>query len=102
MHVLHGVIRPIMEYGMEVWGPPPGDPDEQLAPLDDVLEITRRVASGVRAHADEPAWSRRQCVTLPVLLSVLCCVPMNAACDIARFRYEDRLRAALCGMRSGS
>ena len=24
MRIIHGVIRPVMEYGMEVWGPPPG------------------------------------------------------------------------------
>ena len=95
MRIIHGVIRPVMEYGMEVWGPPPGGSASQLAPLDEVLERACRVACGVRAYATEAAWTRRQCVSSPVMMTALRCVPMDAACDVARFRYAERLRAAV-------
>ena len=94
MRVVHSVIRPVMEYGMEVWGPPTGNPQAQLAPLDEVLQMACRVAAGVRSYAEEPAWTRRQCVTSHVMLSTLCCMPMDAACDVARFRYAERLRVS--------
>ena len=94
MRVIHSVIRPVMEYGMEVWGPPSGDPQALLTPLDEVVQMACRVATGVRSYAEEPAWTRQQCVSSPVMLSTLCCMPMDAACDVARFRYAERLRVS--------
>ena len=89
MRIIHGVIRPVMEYGMEVWGPPPGGSASQLAPLDEVLERACRVACGVRAYATEAAWTRRQCVSFA-------CHDDRAAvcaygCCLARFRYAETL-----------
>jgi hypothetical protein len=72
LRIIHGNIRPVMEYGMEVWAPPPGpDATAQLAPLDEVLQRACRVASGVRAYADERAWQRRQCLSSDVLMTAL-------------------------------
>jgi hypothetical protein len=93
LRIIQRNIRPVMEYGMEVWGPPPGpDAAAQLAPLDEVLQRACRVASGVRAHADERAWQRRQCLSSDVLTAALRALPMDSTCDVARFRYAERLR----------
>jgi hypothetical protein len=95
LRIIHGNIRPVMEYGMEVWGPPPGpDAAAQLAPLDEVLQRACRVACGVGAYADERAWQRRQCLSSDVLMTALRTLPMHSACDFARFRYAERLRMA--------
>jgi hypothetical protein len=105
LRVFHSVIRPVLEYGMEVWGPvaPPltrtrrqggSRPPSALHLFDDLLLSACRLACGVRALPGEPGWTRRACVTPEVLLSACRVLPSERACDLAHLRYSERLRAA--------
>ena len=94
MRMINSNIRPIMEYGMEVWGPAPGAAAESLfARPDAVLVRAVCMACGVRAYAaDDAAWMRVAEVSSDAMVSAANILPMSAACDLARHRYGELLR----------
>jgi hypothetical protein len=107
LRIIHSVIRSVLQYGMEVWGPLAHlvagtrrrGGSNRLPPLlhfDQLLlsAYACRLACGVRALPGEPGWTRRACVSPEVLLSVWQVLPSECACDLAHLRYSERLRAA--------
>ena len=95
LRVIHSNIRPILEYGMEVWGSADQSAlSSLLQPLNDVIDKACEVACGVRAFADERAWERRRATYLPVLRAACDFMPMDAVCDVAHLRYDHKLHAA--------
>jgi hypothetical protein len=105
LRIIHSVIRPVLEYGMEVWGPPEGSaprkrkrgdsrPDPPLQLFDNLLLSACRLACGVRGFRGEAGWTRRACVSPAVLLAVCHVLPSERACDLAHLRYSARLQAA--------
>jgi hypothetical protein len=104
-HVIRSVIRPVLEYGMEVWGPPEGStqrkrkrgastPGPLLQLFDNLLLSACRLACGVRSFRLEAGLTRRACVSPTVLLAVCQVLPSDSACDLAHLRYSARLQAA--------
>jgi hypothetical protein len=105
LRIIHSVIQPVLEYDMEVWGPPAhlvagtlqrsgSNRPTPLVHFDQLLLSACRLACGVRALPGEPGWTRRACVSPEVLLSVCQVLPSERACDLAHLRYSERLRAA--------
>jgi hypothetical protein len=88
-------IRPVLEYGMEVWGPSTGAAEADLfAPLQAVLDKACRMACGVRATPTEHAWERRAAVKHNVLMSDMHVLPAADAGAVAHVRYSERVRLA--------
>jgi hypothetical protein len=105
LRIINSVIWPVLEYGMEVWGPPQlpvtgkrkrGElhPPLPLEHFDQLLVSACRLACGIRGLPGEPGWTRRACVSPEVLLAVCQVLPSERACDLAHLRYSERLRAA--------
>ena len=98
LRVTRGNIRPISEYGMEVWGSADQSAlSSLLQPLNDVVDKACKVACGVRAFADERAWERKRATYLPVLRAACDLMPMNAVCVVAHLRHDHKLYAAAAG-----
>jgi hypothetical protein len=92
LRIIHSVIRPVLEYGMEVWGPLAhlaagtprrgrAHPPSPLLHFDQLLLSASRLACGVRALPGEPSWTRRACISPEVLLSVCHVLPSERECD---------------------
>jgi hypothetical protein len=105
LRIIHSVLRPVLEYGMEVWGPILESANRKrkrgsshapppLLPFDNLLLSACRLARGIKAFPGEPGWNRRACVSPEVLLSVCQVLPSERACDLAHLRYSERLWAA--------
>jgi hypothetical protein len=101
---IHSVIRPILEYGVEV-GPACtlGRRGEEAGRLElpsvsAALSSTPSlcVSPGLRCRAlpSEPGWTRRACVSPEVLLSVCQVLSSERACDFAHLCYSEHLQAA--------
>jgi hypothetical protein len=75
LRIIHSVIRPGLEYGMEAWGPPDGSehrkrmrggsrPCPPLQHFENLLLSACRLVCGVHGEA---GWTRRACVSPAVL-----------------------------------
>jgi hypothetical protein len=105
LRIIHSVIRPVLEYGVEVWGPPEGSvprkrkrgnsrPGPPLELFDKLLLSACRLACGVRGFHGVAGCTRRACVSPAVLLAVCQVLPSESACDLAHLRYSARLQTA--------
>jgi len=97
LRLINSHLRPVMEYGMEVWGP--GDirgpaATKLLKPIDDVLLRATKMAAGVHATATEGAGLRQRGVTAHVLFADMHILQAVDACGVAHVRYNERTRAA--------
>ena len=93
LRLVNSHLRPVMEYGMEVWGP--GDPRAAsavrlLAPIENVLQRALKMAVGVHATAMERATSRQRGVTPHVLRADVHVLSAEDACGVAHLRYHER------------
>ena len=95
--IINSHFRPVMEYGMEVWGP--SDPRSAaalrlLAPIEAVLQRAVKMAVGVHATATEGASTRQRGVTPNVLLADMHVLSASDACGVAHLRYHERTAVA--------
>jgi hypothetical protein len=103
--IILSVVRSVLEYGMQVWGPPEGSatwkckrsdsrPGSPLQLFDNLLLSACRLACGVSGFRGEPGWTRRACVSPPVLLAVFQMLPSESFRDLAHLRHSARLQTA--------
>jgi hypothetical protein len=66
--IIDARLRPVMEYGMEVWAPPDRALDSaMLAPLDTIVTKVCKLACGIRSTPTETATTRQRTVKQPVI-----------------------------------
>ena len=66
--IIDARLRPVMEYGMEVWAPPDRALDSaMLAPLDKIVTKACKLACGIRSTPTETATTRQRTVKQPVI-----------------------------------
>jgi hypothetical protein len=104
LQIIHSVIRPVLDYGMEVWVPFEGSEHRKckrggsrscppLQHFDHHLLPACRLACGVRSFHGEAGLTRSACVSPTVPLAVFQVLPREIACGLAHLRYSARLQA---------
>ena len=91
--IIDARLRPVMEYGMEVWAPPDRALDStMLAPLDKIVTKACKLACGIRSTPTETATTRQRTVKQPVIEADTGMLPNGYRVDIAHARLSARVK----------
>ena len=94
-------IRPIIEYGMEVWGSSATD-TTTFAALNALIDRCNAVSCGVRSMPHLPEWRAQRSVQRHVVRAAMSALPLADTRDLAHARLGARMAVPNCEMRDAA